>query len=333
MDDDVGRPPARDIGGCRWLCAEGDGDKRKATLASCLFFLMFVAVLAVSTILGGAGDRADLDSPSTQRRAVARWWGNSTVDPCVNFYNYSCQGYERMAPVGLSVLAQTHVYVVGKNQSYPPTDNASVIMDGALPSEIGIFPFYAVETRYQNVYVYTLEDDEDPTPNISGVVGGRARLGRRTLEQVSKQLVTASVPKVAGYTTIINDTIDTFNAWITDPEISVWIVNDQNRADDVDDGRWFVDMSHGCNGVCNASEFAAEADECIEAQINASHHWSSMFYNPQVSCPFFSPVTIRSPARHHPLTLGGGVGDRRLRVSTWPQTTSSRALSIAWLLC
>ena len=267
-----------DTPGVRRCWGEGErkGDHTKATLATCLFFVMFVSVLAVSTILDGAGDTADLDDPSTQRRAVARWWGNETVDPCANFYNYSCQGYTRMAPPGLSVLGQTHVNVAGKYQPRPPNTTTAEIMRD-LPSSIGIFPFYTVDMRWRNVYIYPIADDDTETAEGSDDISPRRK--RRTFDQLSLQrVVTAprlpeSVVGAAG--AIVNDTIATFSDWVDDDTISVWLVNDRALSDDVTDPDWFVDGSH-----TQLENISAEAAECMETQINASHHWSTMFYDP-----------------------------------------------------
>ena len=173
-----------------------------------------------------------------------------------------------MAPPGLSVLGQTHVYVVGKNQSRPPTDNASVILAEAASSEIGLFPFYAVETRYKTVYIYPIGEDEEDDSTLRSN-------RRRTLEQLSYQQIIATVPKGDNYSVLLNDTIDAFNGWIEDSSVRVLLVNDENLVGVIDNPSWFVDFSHA-----NATGLNQAAIECIEAQVAANHHWSTMFYDP-----------------------------------------------------
>ena len=237
-----------------------EGDKRKSILASCLFFLLFVSVLAVSTIIGGYPGKSDLQSPSTIRRAVARWWGNASVDPCVNFYNFSCQRYTKSVPSGLSILGQSQLSVVARTAGAPQINRSSV----GDPIEAGIFPFYAVETRYNVVYLYPIDNDSpDDGP---AAVGARRR---RTLEQLCYQRVVHSVVPGGNWSSLLNRTADIFNEWIR--SFTVYLVNDIDLSADITEP-WFVERSHAV-ALTNLSQ---RAEVCIDAQI-ADLNLNSLF--------------------------------------------------------
>lgn len=239
--------------------AEFQGDKRKSVLASGLFFLLFVSVLAVSTIIGQYPDSADLRSPSTVRRAVANWYSNQTVDPCVDFYNFSCQRYTNAAPPYLSVLGQAQLSVIDK-RSVIPEINLSTVGD---PIAAGIFPFYAAETRYRTVYLYPI--DENPESTL------RQR-SRRTYEQLSYQQVRHIVVPQSHWSALLNRTAEVINTWLS--TVEVLLVNDQKRTGEIVEP-WFVEMSHA-NAQSNLSQ---RATACVEAQV-AQLQMSSVFATP-----------------------------------------------------
>lgn len=245
-----------------------DGDKRKSILASCLFFLLFVSVLAVSTIIGGYPGKADLESPSTIRRAVARWWGNASVEPCVNFYNFSCQRYTKSAPLGLSILGQSQLSVISRQPTASaPHINKSSVGD---PIDAGIFPFYAVETRYNVVYIYPINNDPADGP---AWMGGRRR---RTLEQLCYQQVMYMVFPGINWSSLLNRTADIFNQWIQ--SFTVYLVNDNDLCSDITEP-WFIQRSHA--QATSGLELSQQADACVDAQI-ADLNLNSLFATSQV---------------------------------------------------
>ena len=240
-----------------------EGDKRKSLLASCLFFLLFVCVLAVSTVLDRYPDQADLDSPTTVRRAVARWWGNATVDPCADFYNYSCQRYRRAALSTTSVLAQAQRFVIDR-RSVVPTVNLTTVGD---PIDAGIFPFYEVETRYMVVYVYPIDTNPEPDgPGIPTPTRGRRR---RTLKQLSYQRIRQRVEPGSDWSDMLNRTATIFNEWI-DSHIEVLLINDAGATSDITTP-WFLELSHALNlnprPGFNATNVSSAASACVAAQV------------------------------------------------------------------
>lgn len=75
-------------------------DHRKAILSATLFFVLFVSVLAISTIVPPSWNTSTSD-----RIIVAKLMGNDTQNTCTQTYNWSCQNYERQTIVGSTFLS------------------------------------------------------------------------------------------------------------------------------------------------------------------------------------------------------------------------------------